>query len=172
MSDDDASIATPSQTVGPFFHFALTVNPIGQIAGRFQGGEPVRLIVRVLDGDGRPVTDAMVELWQAGVFGRMPTGEEGACTFETVRPGTAAGERPGRQAPHINVQIFARGLLRPLQTRIYFQGDAAVDDDPTLRLIPEARRATLLARPNPDASGEWAFDVRLQGAGETVFFNA
>lgn len=172
MSDDEAPIATPSQTVGPFFHFALTVNPIGRMAERFQGGEPIRLIVRVVDGNGQPVNDAMVELWQGGVFGRMPTGDDGACAFETVRPGTAAGERPGRQAPHINVMIFARGLLRPLQTRIYFQGDAALNDDPTLRLIPEARRATLLARPNPAAPGEWAFDARLQGAGETVFFNA
>lgn len=172
MSGNESRVATPSQTVGPFFHFALTAAPIGRMTDRVEGGEPIRLIVRVVDGDGQPVTDAMIELSQGGVFGRMPTDEDGACEFETVRPGTAASGRPGRQAPHINVHIFARGLLRQLQTRIYFEGDPALTNDPALRLIPEERRETLVARPHPAAPGTWAFDVRLQGAGETVFFNA
>jgi protocatechuate 3,4-dioxygenase alpha subunit len=167
MSDDAAPIATPSQTVGPFFHFALCTTPINRMVDRLPHGERILLVIRVTDGDGRLVSDALVELSQAGVFGRMPTGEDGTCSFETVRPGTA--DRP---ASHIDVCLFARGLLRHLHTRIYFAGDPALEDDPTLTAIPEDRRMTLLAKPDEQVAGRWLFDLRLQGAQETVFFDA
>lgn len=170
--NDDVAVATPSQTVGPFFHFALTANPIGRIADRFEGGEPIKLLFRVTDADGQVVTDAIVELWQtdgaSSVFGRLPTGEDGTCEFETVRPTSAAG---GPQAPHINVCLLARGLLRQLHTRVYFAGDPALARDPVLALVPENRRSTLLAHADSERPGRWVFDVRLQGERETVFFD-
>jgi len=167
MSDDAAPIATPSQTVGPFFHFGLCTTPINRMVDRLPPGERILLIIRVTDADGRPVSDALVELSQAGVFDRMPTGDDGTCTFETVRPRTA-----DRHASHIDVCLFARGLLRHLHTRIYFAGDPSIESDPTLTIIPEDRRMTLLARPDDQVAGRWLFDLRLQGEQETVFFDA
>jgi protocatechuate 3,4-dioxygenase alpha subunit len=105
-------------------------------------------------------------------FGRLPTGADGACEFETVRPRTSpAGQATGTQATHINVCIFARGLLRQVYTRVYFAGDPALASDPVLALVPEDRRDTLLAQPDATRPGRWIFDVRLQGARETVFFD-
>ncbi|MCA1649780.1 MAG: protocatechuate 3,4-dioxygenase subunit alpha [Acidobacteria bacterium] len=145
------------------------------MADRFVGGEPITLSFRVTDGDGQLVTDAIVELWQtdgtSSVFGRLPTGEDGTCEFETVRPATVAGGSGGLQAPHVNVCLLARGLLRHLHTRVYFAGDPALAQDPVLALVPEDRRSTLLAHPAPERQGRWLFDVRLQGAKETVFFD-
>ena len=157
----DELIATPSQTVGPFFHFGLTAEPNGRLASRLEG-EPITLVVRVLDGDGKPVNDAAVELMQDGVFGRMPTGVDGSCLFEIVRP---------QSGGHVHMCLFARGLLRHLHTRIYFAGDAALDNDPVLALVPEHRRPTLLALPDPSSTDQWLFELRLQGADETVFFD-
>jgi protocatechuate 3,4-dioxygenase alpha subunit len=162
-------IPTASQTVGPFFHFALTSDASqGRVAC---DGERIRLTIRILDGDGAPASgDAMVELWQADAhgrynsasgFGRLETGVNGECVFDTVKPGSIG---PGH-APHINVAIFGRGLLKQLHTRIYF---AASEEDPVLQVVPEERRGTLLARES--ASGAWWIDIRLQGDGETVFF--
>jgi protocatechuate 3,4-dioxygenase alpha subunit len=110
---------------------------------------------------------AMIELWQpeAG-FGRLGTNNDGWCRFETVRPDGVAG---ATEAPHINVCLFARGLLRHLYTRIYFEGDAGLDHDPLLSAVPADRRPTLLARLT--AGQTWEFVVRLQGAAETVFFD-
>jgi protocatechuate 3,4-dioxygenase alpha subunit len=159
-------IATGSQTIGPFFHFALTARPNGRLIDRFPEGEPVRLRISVKDGDGQPVDDAMVELSQASVFGRLPTSPQGECEFETVRP--PAGSRT---ASYISVCLFARGLLRHLHTRIYFQGDERLTSDPVMALIPEDRRTTLVARREAGESAVWRFDIRLQGEGETVFFD-
>ena len=160
-------VATGSQTVGPFFHFSLTQQPIGRMVDRFPaGGVPVRLRITVSDGDGAPVGDAMIELCQAGVFGRLPTAADGSCEFETVRPTSAGG------AASINVCLFARGLLRQLHTRIYFAGDAALESDAVLKLVPAGRRGTLLARPDSSEPGLWRFPIRLQGEDETVFFDA
>ena len=171
MSHDDALIATASQTVGPFFHFGLTPQPNGRLVDRLQGDEPITLVVRVTDGDGQAVADAAVEVVQDGVFGRMPTDEDGTCTFETVRPRNATTNTAGALAPHISVCLFARGLLRHLHTRIYFAGDPAIDGDPVFALVPEHRRASLLARPDGARAGVWVFELRLQGEGETVFFD-
>ena len=184
-------VATSSQTVGPFFHFGLADNPtLGCLVRDDTRGDRIRLKVGVVDGDGEPVPDALVELWQAdadGVyvrpvnpkevltpagfcgFGRLPTGTDGTCVFETIRPGRVRDARGALQASHINVCLLARGLLRQIYTRMYFAGDAALGSDAVLSLVPEARRHTLLAR--PVAAGEWAFDIRLQGDGETVFFD-
>lgn len=163
-------VATAAQTIGPFFHFALTPNAAaGRLAGPDAQGECILVKCRVLDGDGVPVSDAMIELWQAdtGGFGRLATDEEGACVFETIRPGRIGTGH----APHINVSIFARGLLNRLVTRIYFAGDPANDADSVLELVPEDRRGTLLARPDASRAGVWDFEIRLASESETVFFD-
>jgi protocatechuate 3,4-dioxygenase, alpha subunit len=192
MSRDHVRLtATASQTVGPFFHFGLADNAsLGCLAGPDTSGERMRLRISVLDGDGLPVPDALVELWQAdanGVyvrpadaahvlsppgfsgFGRLPTGADGSCIFETIRPGRVPDDRGGLQASHINVCLFARGLLRQLYTRIYVDDAARLDADPVLLLVPKDRRETLIARAGAD--GMWCFDIRLQGERETVFFD-
>jgi protocatechuate 3,4-dioxygenase alpha subunit len=181
-------IPTASQTVGPFFNFGLTANPkLGIVAGPDIPGERIRLTFRVIDGDGAPAPgDAMIEIWQADAagrytdpldaagpfhgFGRLETDFDGRCTFETIRPGSVAAPG-GLQAPHFNVLVFARGLLRHLHTRVYFEGDPANDADPVLGLIPEGRRATLLARRTGSGLTDWLFDIVLQGESETVFFD-
>jgi protocatechuate 3,4-dioxygenase alpha subunit len=167
---------TPFQTVGPFFSFALTANhELGRLAGPNAEGERIYLRFHVFDGDGRPVPDAMIELWQANAkglynesdfagFGRLGTDENGECTFETVRPGTTP-------AAYVNVSFFARGLLTRLCTRVYFADDPGLDKDPVLALVPEDRRDTLIAGVDPDSPGTWNFQIRLQGESETVFFD-
>ena len=163
---------TSSQTVGPFFHFCLTPDTrhgtlFPESAGRLQ------LRVRVMDGAGQPVPDAVVEIWQASdvpggdaAFGRLGTNEDGTCEFDTVRPCDAAGG-----AAHINVCLFARGLLRHIYTRIYFAGNPRLAEDPVLAMVPPPRRATLVAHPDTSRPGRWMFDIRLQGANETVFLD-
>jgi len=185
---------TPSQTVGPFFSFGLTTEKcsVRSIVGPEAKGEPVVLTCRVLDGDGVGIPDAMVEIWQADAegiynhpddpqqkncdpactgFGRMGTNEEGICEFETVRPGPVPGPNGVDQAPHLNVAVFARGMLKQLYTRIYFAGDLANPTDPALTLVPAERRGTLMAKPDSTHPGHWNLDLRLQGEQETVFFD-
>jgi protocatechuate 3,4-dioxygenase alpha subunit len=172
-------IPTASQTVGPFFNFGLTADQsLGILARDGAVGERIRLEFRVVDGDGKPTPgDSMIELWQADAsgnypssgsfygFGRLETNKEGICVFETIKPGAVAG-----QAPHINVIVFARGLLRHLFTRVYFAGEPANASDPVLALVPEARRGSLLARPVAGQPNTWRMEIRLQGEDETVFF--
>src|SRR5271156_556085 len=155
---------TPSQTVGPYLHLGLTDSrSISRVAGDGAKGERVWLAFRVLDGKGVPVPDAMIEVWHADSkgnyahydgsaddaafrgFGRLPTAEDGSCTFETVKPGCVPGPGETVQAPHINVSILGRGILKRLSTRLYFGGEPANATDPVLALVPEKRRATLLA---------------------------
>jgi protocatechuate 3,4-dioxygenase, alpha subunit len=185
---------TPSQTVGPFFSFGLTTEEccVRNIASPQAKGERVVLTCRVLDGDGVGLPDAMVEIWQADAqgiynhpddpqqktvdpgcmgFGRMGTGDNGICEFETVRPGRVSGSDGVDQAPHLNVAVFARGMLKQLYTRIYFAGDPVNQNDPVLLLVPPERRDTLMAKSNPASPGHWNFDLRLQGERETVFFD-
>jgi len=189
---------TPSQTVGPFFHFGLTPTDYD-----FRGivgdnlitpdavGAPIRIAGRLIDGAGDPVPDAMIEIWQADGtgryagsapranasfkgFGRAATSKEGAFGFTTVKPGTVPGPDGRPQAPHINVGVFARGMLKRLFTRIYFEGEAGNAGDPILALVSADRRATLIARRDGISGGLplFVFDVRLQGDAETVFFEA
>ncbi len=181
---------TPSQTVGPYLHLGLTdARSISRVAGDGAKGERVWLTFRVLDGEGVPVPDAMIEVWQADSegnygdrngraddsafrgFGRLATGEDGSCTFETIKPGCVPGPGEAVQAPHINVSILGRGILKRLSTRLYFAGEPANAADPVLALVPENRRATLLAQPDWTRSGNWILEVRLRGEGETVFFD-
>jgi protocatechuate 3,4-dioxygenase, alpha subunit len=181
---------TPSQTVGPYLHLGLTdTRSISRVAGDGAKGDRVWITFRVLDGEGVPVPDAMIELWQAdsegtyggpagstddaafGGFGRLPTAEDGSCTFETIKPGCVPGAGKTVQAPHINVSILGRGILNRLSTRLYFAKEPANDTDPVLALIPETRRATLLAQPDRARAGNWTFDVHLRGESETVFFD-
>ena len=186
-------VPTPSQTAGPYLHIGLThKHSVTQIAARDVTGERVRLKCRVLDGNGAPLNDAMIEIWQADAgghynhpddapapkpnpqfygFGRAATDDNGACEFETIRPGKVLGPGNTSQAPHLNVAVFARGMLLQLHTRIYFSGDPANEADPVLALVPAERRDTLMARPDPEHPGEWSFDVRLRGEQETVFFD-
>lgn len=194
MSEPDL-VAIPSQTVGPFFHFGLPETPtLGCLAGPGARGHRIWLSMRVVDGDGAPVPDAMIEIWQAdgdGVvpplpapdaaavqpaftgFGRLATDADGTCAFETVRPGYVAESEAGAgtQAPHINICLFARGLLRQIHTRVYFPDEPGLGSDPVLALVPADRRQTLLATASPADRDLWRFDIRLQGEGETVFFD-
>lgn len=186
-------IPTPSQTVGPYLHIGLTnKHSVARIAGPEVPGERLRLQCRVLDLNGAPVPDAMIEVWQANGngkynhpddtqapapesgfygFGRAATNENGACEFETIRPGRAPGPENKLQAPHLNIAVYARGILLQLYTRIYFAGDVANDNDPVLALVPAERRHTLMAQPVPETAGSWTFDLRLRGDQETVFFD-
>ncbi|MEA2449892.1 MAG: protocatechuate 3,4-dioxygenase, alpha subunit [Thermoleophilaceae bacterium] len=155
---------TPSQTIGPFFGFGLP----------YEGGPAlvadgdVRIRGEVRDGDGEPVPDALIELWQAdpdgrfGLFGRCPTGDRGQFEFVTVKPGQTDG-----QAPHVAVSVFARGLLQRLVTRIYFPDEADANaGDAVLGLVED--RDALVAVPEDD--GSLRFDINLQGDRETPFF--
>lgn len=182
MSDNTRLTATAWQTIGPFFHFALTdAHAIASIGAEAEG-ERIRLICRVRDGDDAPATDAMIELWQAdgrgrynhgnfSGFARLCTDSQGSCTFETIVPGRVPGLKGNLQAPHINVSLFTRGLLNRLVTRIYFAGNPANEDDDVLALVPHDRRGSLMAYPNPSDAGTWNFAIRLCSDCETVFFD-
>ena len=183
------SLLTPSQTVGPYLAIALRW-PDGPYAVPEGTSGAVWLRGRVLDADGRPVTDALVETWQADPDGRFdhaddPRGAlrsdlpgfrgfgrsetlEGEYAVLTVKPGRVPDGEGGWQAPHVDVSLFARGLLDRLVTRLYFADEEqANSEDPVLGALPAERRDTLLARPSEDG---YRLDIRLQGDGETVFF--
>jgi protocatechuate 3,4-dioxygenase alpha subunit len=183
--------ATSSQTVGPFFNFGLTPDAsLGCLARPDTPGEHITIRITVLDGDRAPVPDALIELWQAdasGVyarpqdpagaqeppgfcgFGRLATDAGGTSVFTTIRPGRVPDGQGGSQAPHINVCLFARGLLRQVYTRIYLADGPELEADPILALVPPHRRETLVARRS--APSTWTFDIKLQGDHETVFFD-
>jgi protocatechuate 3,4-dioxygenase alpha subunit len=179
---------TASQTVGPFFKFALDHPGWSDLTRDGAPGEHLILAGRVLDGDGVGVPDALLELWGAGPdgsyepipgfrgFGRVATDPDGRYAFRTVRPGAVPGPGGTRQAPHLALAVFARGLLHHLITRAYFD-DRAEDNarDPVLTSIADpAVRATLLAAREPGSDNEPAtfrFDIVLQGERETAFFD-
>jgi protocatechuate 3,4-dioxygenase, alpha subunit len=187
---------TGSQTVGPFFGPAMLRDDMlrQRLDGPGTTGRPIRIEGQVLDGDGAPVPDALVEIWQANAhgrydhpadtrdlpleagfcgFGRAGTDDEGRFWFETVKPGPVPGPDGAAQAPHLVVTLFARGLTNHVVTRLYFGDEPANDRDPILARVPAPRRATLLARPAGGAAARalYRWDVRLQGEGETAFFN-
>ena len=159
---------TPSQTVGPFFGVGLPFEKGEQLAPPGAAGV-MRIEGQVLDGKGEPVPDALLEIWQPATgFGRARTDSEGAFSFTTVKPGPVPAPDGGMQAPHFNVTVFARGLLRHLVTRMYFPDESEANGaDPVLNLVEPARRETLIAK---NCGGVLHFDVRLQGERETVFF--
>jgi protocatechuate 3,4-dioxygenase alpha subunit len=181
---------TPSQTVGPFFKPALIRFGQESLVTASTRGERVAIEGRVLDGDAAAVSDAMIELWQANAdgcydhpeesqervedpnfhgFGRAATDERGRFRFHTIKPGPVAGPGPALQAPHINVSIFARGLLKRLVTRIYFPDEPLNAGDAVLNAIAPARRSSLIAQ--VERPGVLRFDIVLQGEHETVFFD-
>ena len=158
---------TPPQTVGPFFAIGLPWHDGPDVVARDADGAIV-LRGKVLDGEGAPVPDALVETWQppgdgCRGFGRCPTGDDGCWAIVTRKPEAAAGE-----APHVAVAVFARGLLHRVPTRVYFGDEAEANAaDPLLSGLDEERRATLIATPE---DGGYRFDIHLQGDRETVFF--
>jgi protocatechuate 3,4-dioxygenase alpha subunit len=206
---------TPSQTVGPYFHYGLAwkggadlvqrstmgarldlIPPEHYLLGdsNLTGtpqGEVIRIAGCVYDGDGQPVPDAMIELWQANAagryaspeddrqevpldahfvgFARSATDEAGVYRFRTVRPGRVPGPGNTLQAPHLALSVFARGVIKRLATRLYFADGEGNDTDPVLAIVPQERRGTLIAK--READGTWRLDIRLQGADETVFFD-
>lgn len=187
-------VPTSSQTIGPFFREALERPAWSDLTRDGISGEIVRIEGVVRDGDGAPVPDALLELWQADAngryahpedigpvssdrlfrgFGRACTDADGRFWFRTVVPGAVAGPDGAAQAPHANLTIFARGLLKRLVTRIYFSDHAAENArDPLLAAIADPDvRATLIALREDRANGPavYRFDVVLQGAGETAF---
>ena len=190
---------TPSQTVGPFLHVGLVPGPFGVrevfthvVAEPGIPGTHIRIEGHIYDGTGSVLPDAMVEIWQADHqgrfahpadgrplasnsfrgFGRCATAKDGSFRFHSIKPGSVLGPGGAMQAPHINVGVFSRGILKRLFTRIYFPGEAANASDPILKLVPADRRDTLIAKPDPKNAALLRFDIRLQGANETVFFEA
>jgi len=185
---------TPSQTVGPFYAIGLTRQPMNLMATESTQGQRIRIEGQVFDGDGVAIPDVMVEIWQANAYGRYNhpddkqekpldqtftgwgrSGTDEKCfyRFETIKPGPVPGNDGSVQAPHINVVIFARGMLVHAFTRIYFDDEAANDNDPVLLSVKsKARRNTLIAkRGEQDGAVVYRFDIRLQGGNETVFFD-
>jgi protocatechuate 3,4-dioxygenase alpha subunit len=152
---------TPSQTVGPFFEIGLRVRGENELVAPDTPGA-VRIEGRVLDGADASVPDAMVEIWPE--WGRCGTDADGRYSFVTRVPSARSG-----QAPHLAVLVFARGLLKPVLTRMYFPGEPANEHDPVLGAIPdEDERATLIAVTD---AGVLRFDVHLQGERQTAFFS-
>ena len=183
---------TPSQTVGPFFHYALLDKDQSKLVHP-DNPSAIRVWGSVLDGAGEVVPDAMLEIWQANAagryahpeddreelpleddftgFGRCPTDSKGRYEFVTVKPGVVPGHESRPQAPHILVSVFTRGLLKQLVTRIYFPDEEAANaNDALLSSIEDPLlRSTLVA--SAIEYGSLRFDIRLQGEDQTVFFD-
>ena len=176
---------TPNQTVGPYFQIGLAHLYVQDVAG---AGARFGIRGRVLDGDGKPVNDALVEIWQADAqgryaptlgergksvrgFGRVATDAAGAFQFTTTKPGRVPGPGGVMQAPHFAIAVFMRGLLKHLVTRVYFPDEQSNLEDPILNLVPTERRRTLVAKKigTDESALEW--NVILQGQDETVFFD-
>ena len=200
MQPTKAQGLTPSQTVGPYFAYGLTSSGKYAWNDAFSNnlvtpdtsGERVHVEGRVFDGDGQPVPDCMLEIWQADAqgrfsdpqdkrappnssfkgFGRIGTDANGGYAFDTIKPGQVADPDGKPQAPHLVLAIFARGMLLQNYTRIYFDGEAANAADPVLALVPADRRATLIAKRQPGSGNAvYCLDIHLQGDNETVFFD-
>jgi protocatechuate 3,4-dioxygenase, alpha subunit len=174
--------ATTWQTVGPYFRIGFEHLERACIASPDAPGEHVVIEGRVLDGTGRPVPDAVVEIWQADSqgeyscrsefrgFGRISTDADGRFAFSTIKPGPVPGPSGRIQSPHLAVRVMMRGLLKDLITRMYFP-DEGVAADPVLELVPKQRRPTLIAAPSVDGSATFVWNIELQGERETVFFD-
>ncbi len=190
---------TPSQTVGPYFAYGLTAVQYGypftqlatsEVADQLVPGEHIEIVGQVFDGAGALIPDAMLEIWQADCegryshptdprgsnqlfrgFGRCGTGTmpESRYVFRTIKPGSV----DGKQAPHIDIIVFMRGMLTHAYTRLYFSDEATANArDPVLSSVPEDRRATLIAkREETGAMPVYRFDIHMQGDEETVFFD-
>ena len=193
---------TASNTIGPFFHHIMTPEDpdfVGitdnRMTGKSTKGERIKVEGRILDGDGKPLRAAMLEIWQANAagrynapqdarndvkldkkftgFGRVSAGNRGKFEFETIKPGAVPSSGNALQAPHINLTLFAAAIHSHLYTRLYFSDEADANDiDPVLSFVGEKRRITLIAkRKNTKDGPVYRFDVKLGGDGETVFFD-
>jgi protocatechuate 3,4-dioxygenase alpha subunit len=180
---------TPFQTIGPFFEVLLRTRVASRQTAAEASGNRITIEGVVRDGGGHPVVDALIEVWQADGQGRYDhpdgdgsspdpqffgygwceTDEDGCFRFETVKPAAVPAPDGGRQAPHILVSVMARGILTRLITRAYFDDEDANTGDSILLLVPGERRQTLIARMVDTRT--YRFDIRLQGSGETVFFD-
>jgi protocatechuate 3,4-dioxygenase alpha subunit len=186
----DAPGLTPSQTSGPYLSIGLIGGDLGAAVVADDDPRAIRIRGRLLDGNGDPVLDGLIETWQANAagryahpadmredvpledgftgFGRSGTVDDGWFEIVTVKPGPVPGPGGAPQAPHLLVGVFARGLLKRLVTRLYFPDEEEANaTDPVLSGLEGAERATLVARPD---NGGLRFDIRLQGDGETTFF--
>jgi protocatechuate 3,4-dioxygenase, alpha subunit len=187
---DPALLPAPSQTSGPFLSIGLLRDHVGASVVPEDDPRALRIRGRLLDGNGDPVPDGLVEIWQANAagryahaedtrtdlpledgfrgFGRSGTVDDGWFEFVTVKPGRVPGPDGEPQAPHLVVLVFARGLLKQLVTRLYFPDELEANAaDPILSELDETERATLIAHAE---DGGLRFDIRLQGDGETTFF--
>ena len=190
---DDLARLTPFSTVGPFFKLLVRDRPEGTdcLVSDATRGERISIAGRLIAGDGAPVEDGLVEIWQADAdgryhhaddpegamadpaftgFGRAATGRGGSFRFQTIKPGVVPGPAGEMQAPHILVSVMARGVMSRCWTRLYFEDEPLTAADQILQLVPAHRRDTLIARRL--RSGEYEFNIVLQGEGETVFFEA
>ena len=192
-------IQSPSQTVGPYFAQGLLREGdkvfTNVLVSEKMEGERIRIEGCVTDGEEQPIEDALIEIWQANRhgryhhpldeqdkpldpefmgFGRTATDTSGNYWFETIKPGAVPGSNGTLQAPHINVIVFARGMLSHAFTRIYFADEAANQNDPVLVSIDDpARRNTLIAgREEAEGKVVYRFDIHIQGENETAFFDA
>jgi len=185
--------ATTWQTVGPFFSIGLERLYCADIAGEGVAGERIRVVGRLLDGDGNPIPDAVIEVWQANAhgkyahpgdtqdkpleqgfrgFGRIATDEFGGFHFSTIKPGPVASPDGPPQARHLIISLVMRGLLRGLVTRAYFPSDPLHATDPVLRCVAAERRSSLILSPaNDDEVSTFGWTIHMQGPQETVFFD-
>lgn len=184
---------TGSQTVGPFFSIGLIKGGENLLVQERTAGQRIYITGKVLDGDGQPVNDALVEIWQADAqgiynhpadprreqadphfqgFGRCGSDDDGNFSFKTIKPGPVPFNSERDQAPHLNVRVFSRGMLLHAVTRLYFSDEAANASDPVLNSIDDReRRKTLIAiRDDSEGTPTYRFDIHLQGERETVFF--
>ena len=183
---------TTSQTVGPFFKIGLSWLYRDNLAAENVSGERITVLGKVIDGDGKGVPDAVIEIWQANShgkyahpedeqdkpidagftgFARVPTDAQGTFRFTTIKPGPVPGPEGKVQAPHLVISMLMRGLLRRLTTRMYFPDDPRNASDPILNLVPLERRKTLIAQSATTSFNPLEWNVFLQGPAETVFFD-
>jgi len=183
---------TTWQTVGPFFQIGMERLYQADIAGEGVTGERIRIDGRLVDGEGLPIPDAVIEIWQANSygkyahpddkqdkpleqrfrgFGRIATDDDGYFRFSTIKPGITPGPNGTAQAPHLVVRLMMRGLLRGLVTRAYFADDPRNNTDPVLQLIEPERRSTLMLKPSPEDATLLRWTIHMQGENETVFLD-
>lgn len=189
-------LLTASQTIGPYLHIGTEWLDTTELAKAGASGQAITIQGRMLDGDGKPVGDGLVEVWQANAqgrlahpedkrdlpldkafrgWGRIPTDKDGVFRFSTIRPGALPGPGGSVQAPHLAITVFGRGLTRALLTRMYFPDGEGHEKDFVLSQVPAERRATLVAKAIAGREHAYEWNIVLQAGAsqqdETVFFD-